>query len=228
MTFFLTEGIVLQTNNFQDYDQILTVFAQHEGMIKLIVKGANRPKRRGGSVTSPLTKLEIIYARGKGELLKCRTLSLLNAHLFLRENLSWLEAACEMAQGILLSQFPNQPAPALYALFQAYLEKIPTMSDPQLLTASFYIKLLRHDGLLGITPQTSACSTCGEPLTQHYLSAGECFCRKHAPLNSLAFDQEEISFLILLGYCQTYQQLGDVPLSPEFFQKIKLFFKEQF
>ena len=107
MEVYRTEGIVLQSLNFQDYDRILTVFTRNEGIIKLIVKGANRVKQRGGVVTAPLTHLEILYAKSRGELLKCSSLTLINANLDLRKNLSTLEAACEMTQAILSSQFPN-------------------------------------------------------------------------------------------------------------------------
>jgi DNA repair protein RecO (recombination protein O) len=226
MEIYRTEGIVLQTLNFQDYDRILTVFSQNEGIIKLIVKGANRVKQRGGVITAPLTHLEILYAKSKGELLKCHSLTLLNANLDLRKNLACLEAACEMTQAVLQSQFPNAPAPALYALLQAYLDKIPGMQDPNLLVASFYLKLLRHDGMLKITPLGSVCSACGLPLTDQSLSGGESYCLKHAPLNSLFFSEEEISYIILLGYCQTYQQLADITLSTEFLAKLNKFFTE--
>ena len=226
MEIYRTEGIVLQTINFQDYDRILTVFSQNEGVIKLFVKGANRIKQRGGVVTAPLTHLEILYTKSKGDLLKCSSLTLLNAHLDLRTNLTTLEAACEMTQAVLQSQFPNSPAPSLYALLTAYLDKTPGMQDPYLLVASFYLKLLRHDGLLKITPLGSVCAACGLPLTDQHLSGGDSYCSKHAPLNSLFFSEEEISYLILLGYCQTYQQLADITLTAEFLVKLKQFFVE--
>jgi DNA repair protein RecO (recombination protein O) len=106
------------------------------------------------------------------------------------------------------------------------LDKIPDIHDPYLLVASFYLKLLRHDGMLKITPLGSVCSACGEPLTEQSLSGGDSYCLKHAPLNSLFFSEEEISYIILLGYSQTYQQLADVTLSTDFFAKLKQFFVE--
>lgn len=226
MNTYRTEGVVLQANNFQDYDQILTIFTLDEGLIKLIVKGANHLKRRGGITTSPLTQLEVEYAKGKSEILKCKSLSVLNSNLKLRDNLSALEAGCEIIRAIQISQQPNISAPDLYHLLNSYLEKIPTMPNPAILSASFYLKVLRHDGLLGITPNDGVCSVCSAPLAMHYVSSGECFCRAHAPSGTLSFDQEEINLIVLLAYCRSFNQLSDILISSDNFAKIQSLFTQ--
>jgi DNA repair protein RecO (recombination protein O) len=226
MQTYRTEGIILQANNFQDYDQILTVFTLDEGIIKLFVKGANHFKRRSGTVTSPLTQLEIDYTRGKSEILKCKTLSVLNLNLKLRDSLTALEAGCEIIRAIQVSQQPNISTPDLYKLMNGYLEKIPTFSDPAILTTSFCLKVLRHDGLLGITPNDAICSLCTIPLAKYYVASGECFCSAHAPSGSLCFDQEEINLIVLLAYCRNFQQLSDIELTPDHIAKLKNFFMQ--
>lgn len=228
MQTYRTEGIILQAHNFQDYDQILTIFTLEEGVIKLFVKGANHFKRRGGVSTTPLTQLEIEFTRGNSEILKCKSLSTLNSNLKLRDKLSVLEAGCDIIRALQMSQHPYQPAPNLYHLLNSYLEKIPNFVDPAILSASYSLKILRHDGLLGITPNDAVCSLCNIPLVQHYIFSGECFCRLHAPNGHLAFDQEEINTIILLAYCRSFQQLSDIELHPDHSAKIKHLFMQTY
>jgi DNA repair protein RecO (recombination protein O) len=48
-----TEGIVLHTLSYRDYDQILTVFTREAGVIKLVMRGGLSPRRQGrGSATA--------------------------------------------------------------------------------------------------------------------------------------------------------------------------------
>lgn len=224
MQTYRTEGVILQACNFQDYDQILTLFTHDEGIVKLIVKGANRPKQRGGAITTPLTRLEIEYSKGRNEIQKCQSLSLLNPHLNLRNHLPALEASCEIIKSIQRTQQPSVPAKNLYVLLNRYLEKIPDFNDPFILSASFMLKILRHDGLFTIAPQETRCSVCTTPLNSHFLFAGEAFCSQHAPNGSLCFSSEEIDLMILLAYCRHFDPLTHIPMTPDLYQKIKEFF----
>src|SRR5262249_2066634 len=107
------EGVIVKALPFNDYDQILTVFTEQEGMIKLIVKGAYSRKRGHGAATSPLIKAEFIYSKGRGELDNCSEISPLNAHLKLRSSWNVLQAAGSMVQAVLHTQQLHKPAPLL-------------------------------------------------------------------------------------------------------------------
>lgn len=222
MQAYRTEGIILQALNFQDYDRILTVFTSHEGLIKLFLKGANRP--RMGNVTSPLTRAEFVYTLGNSDLYSCREISAITQYLPLRQSLATLEAAGEILKATLTSQLANVPAPDLYTLLSSYLEKLPLMRDPQALVASFCLKLLRHDGLF--SPE-SVCAVCQRPLEEYYIVSGEAFCPQHAPPYSLQFPQEEMTLLLQLAYCRTFAEVAHLQLSNELRQKIAQFFSSQ-
>lgn len=224
MNTYRCEGIILQTLNFQDYDRILTVFSFEEGLIKLIVKGANRVGQQYNACATPFTRAEFVYSKGKSELLKCREISILQQNLALRNRLAALEAACDMAHAILASQEHHNPAPDLYRLFSSYLEKTAHFPDPYTLAASFRLKILRHDGLFGLTP---ACSTCSLPLTAHRAYMGESYCAQHAPSNSILFTEEEINSILLLTYCTLFSQIEEISGTNLWSEKITPFFKAQ-
>lgn len=219
---YRTEGIILKAFNFQDFDKILTVFSPEMGLIKLVVKKANS-KKMTGHMTMPLTRAEFVFTKGNSELLKCQEISLVNAHLPLRDDLDSLEAACEILQVILDSQAANTPSPDLYALSAYYLNKIGTASNPHLLTSSFRLKVLRHDGLLGLG---DVCAGCMAPLKTSFVSAGQCYCVAHAPHHAIKLDEEELTIATILAYCQTLSQIQDIELTPELREKIKKLFLE--
>lgn len=209
---------------FQDYDLILTLFTAEEGVIKLIIKRALFPKKNGSSIPVPLTLVECIYAKGRGELYKCHEISLLHAHLRIRDNLSTLEAACDMIQSILMCQPLHSPAPELYFLFKTYLEKLPLGADARAFITSFNLKILRHEGLMEIAPN---CSICSCALTVHYLSLGEIFCQTHRPIQYQILSEEDMAYLLQLAHCTAFSQLVPIKLTDEFYEKMRLFFKER-
>jgi len=146
MQTYRCEGIILHTLNFGDYDQIVTVFSFEIGLLKFIVKKGNSTKH--GLKNTPLTKAEFVYTQGKSELFKLKELSGLNHYLTLRKNLRHLDTACECLRAIRASQMLHKPAPDLYGLLEAYLDRIPLIHNLPNLESSFKLKILRHEGIL--------------------------------------------------------------------------------
>lgn len=217
MQLLRTEGIILQERVFQDYDAILTVFSTDLGVIKMIAKGAHRPQKRSSMVTTPLTHAEFVYTQGRSELLKCSEISVKRHSAYLRHTLPVLESACDMAQAVCLSQWPDKASPNLYLLLNSYLENLHQMVDPYVLASSFRLKLLRHDGLLKLQ---SKCSVCSELLPTHYIAAGESVCAIHASEHAVAFSADEIAVVYLLAHCRVFSEIADLVLEPLLRQKI--------
>lgn len=223
MQTYRTEGIILHAFKFKDFDQIITLFAPEEGVIKLVVKGAFSSKNGKGTLTAPLSHTEVVYTKGQSELYSCREISMLNQHLSLRGNIALLEAAFDLIQATFDSQMLHKPAPDLYRLLVSYLGKLPAFSQPNTLSASYRLKILRHEGLLAVK---STCSTCGIELQHLFISEGESYCRGHAQAYSIEFQPEESSLLEKLAYCKTFSEIDNLVVVPEFGQKIKLIFKD--
>lgn len=144
------EGIILHTLDYQDYDQIITVFSKEEGMIKFIIKGAKSYQKRQGITTAPLTRAEFLYTRGKSDLWKCQEMTILDYQLALRNNLVYLQTAFDFVKALQATQTGSKPAPELYQLLTIYLGRLPLSRGPANLAASFRLKLLCHEGVFTV------------------------------------------------------------------------------
>lgn len=212
-----TQGVILSTLNYQDYDVILTVFTLDRGLIKFFFKGGNNKKRRQGSSLDPLTCAEFMYNKGKGDFYFCNEVSPINAYLDIRKDLKYLEAGCNLLRTIQQTQFPEKPSLPLYQLLLRFLGHIPKVNVPENLDLSFKLKVMRHDGIFGVTP---ACTACKAPLKEHCVYERESFCSIHAPTGSQLFSEKEADLLLVLAYCRTLSEIPDSPIDPIFREKI--------
>ncbi len=224
MTIHRTEGIVLKAFKFRDYDQILSIFTPGDGLLKLIIKNALSAKRGRGALTAPFTRAEFIYSPSRGELCPCSEVSLINQHLYLRNHLPILEAATEMLQATIMTQMPNKAAPDLYKLLAVYLEKLESIQPPHLLSTSYFLKVLRHDGLLRLQDHCSVCPA--SSLETLFLSEGETFCSKHSPSQALQFLNSEYILLNTLAFCTTFKELTHAVCPKDFSIQVKQLFRE--
>lgn len=216
------EGTILRSLLFRDYDRILTVFSLEAGLIKFVIKGINKKFL----AATPFTVAEFIYLPGKNDLHKCQEMTPFHSHLPLRNSLACLEVACEMSKTILQTQPAETPTPLLYSLFQWTLHKIPLVKDPYVLLLSFYLKLLKHEGLLHlITSENQCCSQCNTPLQESHLMGGEFFCSSHAPATAIAFAEEEMKWLSILASLSSFQEIKEMVIAKESREKIHMFCK---
>ncbi|MBA3603193.1 MAG: DNA repair protein RecO [Parachlamydiaceae bacterium] len=196
-----SEGVVLHALKYGDYDQILTVFTREEGLIKLIVKGAYRNQKKATS-TAPLTQAEFIYAKRQSTLFLCQEKSVINYHLGLRESLERLEGACALVKSLTATQVELKPAHLVYELLICYMERLSQAQAKQVqnLVSSFQLKLLRHEGLFGLTPH---CKQCNEDLVNHYIVQGENFCKEHKPDQGISLTAFEAQAVFTLAFSRS-------------------------
>jgi DNA repair protein RecO (recombination protein O) len=197
MSTYRTEGIILQAVKFQDFDQIVTCFTGEEGILRFMVKGALNPKLGKAALTAPLSRAEFIYSKGRSELYSCREISMLNSHLALRENVLIMESAFDHLQAVRATQMPQKGAPELYKLLLIYLEKLPLIPDPKVLSSSFRLKTLRHEGLLNFD-------------SSHFSS----------------FLDVECELLYALATLRSFAELAELRVSPMLCQKVRHLFEE--
>lgn len=218
-----TEGIVIQAVAFRDYDQIVTLFTPDNGLVKAILKGSNRKGRKSGGPCSPLTRIELSWTDGKGEIGRGEEFFTTHHYAALRQNLVLLEAGCDLLRAIQQSQFVGKASPDLYKLLLYYLDKLSTSPDPAVVTASFRLKLLKHEGLLSIPFH---CFACQEPLKDAFYHSGAVFCAKHRPPMGILLSMDETTLMESLANCQSYSSLVKIILTPSLSKKITTFFSE--
>lgn len=218
-----TEGIVVNSIPFQDYDRIITVVTPDEGLIKFIFKGSASTKSGKASSTTPLTVAEFIYSKGRSDLLKGHEISPLDHQLALRNNLNTLEAACDMLQIINATQMPGKSCTNLYKLLLAYLKKLPFAHDPATLSTSFRLKTLRHEGMWR---SFSKCCQCSLELNDGYILGGTSYCKLHMPPNSIEISFSERDIFEMLAFSRDLNLLSSLPMTQELSKKAKLLFED--
>ena len=214
MTTEKAEGLVLRTLDYKDRQKIITLFTPTRGLISLIIKGITRKKSHLLTLSSPFTQGEYHFHIGRSELYTFKDGTPLATHHNLRSDLSLIETAATMAKALLLTQLPGKSTPALYALILAYLKELPNF-NPNILSSSFHLKLLKHDGLLSLSPH---CAVCNQKPTHLFLC--EPYCQLHAPSRSHPFDESEWETLITLTEARSFAALKKRSLSEALHQKI--------
>lgn len=213
-----TEGIVLRSQDYKERHRIITLFTP-QGLTSLIVRGISRKNARLLTLTSPFCHGEYLYRKGHSELLSFRDGAVLDDHFHLRSSLKSLQTAGSLATAILTSQLPGKPAHALFTLYKLYHKHIAHFQEPDALIASFYLKLLKHEGLLSLSP---TCASCDNP--SHRLREGESFCSQHSMANDIPFSLPEWDLLLALDNCSQFSILRSLSLSPHLAQKIHSLF----
>ena len=119
------EGLVMNCRPLGENDRLLTLLSEAEGMVRLAVPGARRP-RSSMAAAVPLTLLRL-QAGGRGELKRVRQLQVLHSHGALGERLETLAAA----QGLMelgLALVPGaDPVPGLLADLLLQLQRLETV-----------------------------------------------------------------------------------------------------
>ncbi len=121
----LLEGLVMSCRPLGENDRLLTLLSEAEGMVRLAVPGARRP-RSSLAATVPLTLLRL-QVGGRGDLKRVRQLQVLHSHGALGERLETLAAA----QGLVelgLALVPGEdPVPGLLADLLLQLVRLETV-----------------------------------------------------------------------------------------------------
>jgi len=224
MEYQKTEGIILHLIPFGDSHQIVILFTLHAGLMKVMCYGSRSSKSKWHGLCRALTQVEIIYREKNSEIYECRDLTLIHSFDNLKQEYQQLEAACDLLYCLNRSQLVGKTAPKLYALLIYYLSKISQIHEPWILSLSFRLKLLRHDGLLDYP---FICQVCEESLLLNaFYAQNEAFCAKHACENSLFFAEEDLHLIYALTACPHYSGLTKLHLSAEIKSKVFALFED--
>jgi DNA repair protein RecO len=139
-----SKAIVLRSLFLKEQQKILTLFSEQFGIISLIIQ---KRGKQASCLSEPFCEGEFFFRTGSADLRKYHDGSILDIHLELRSQLSYLKTASAMAKAITTSQIPEKASSPLYALFSAFLKNIPRFTLQETLLTCFYLKILRHEGL---------------------------------------------------------------------------------
>lgn len=216
------EGIVIKSLPYQDNKRIFSLFTE-KGLLSFItdVKDS-RPETL--LVCSPLSKGEYVFAESKGGWKKIQDSSLNFSYLNFKSSYPLLDSASLCLKAIASSQLENKPAPLLYHLLKIYLEKIQEFQDPYIIASSFFLKVLRFEGLFSLD---EPCSYCENRPSQGFIDLKpSCGCYTHP--EGVFFDEIEWKQLKVLGLAKEIPLLKTLECSTELHEKIRKLFEDFF
>jgi DNA repair protein RecO len=209
-----TEGLLLQTIPYLSHQKILKILTSDAGLITLLAKNKSLQP-----FTQPFLIAEWVYTIGKGEIHTLKDASLCQDLSELRESYSVISAAGLIAQDLLKSQCPEKNGRGPYALAVAYFQKLPKSLSLEAMIASFRLKLLLHDGLLGLQNE---CVHCGAPALS--LDEGGSYCHIHRSPHSTPFSVQEWELLHEITFARQFQSLQNIKIEQSLQKKIEQLF----
>ena len=184
---YSTEAVVLRSIRLGEADRVLHLYTAAHGRVGAVAKGVRKTLSRFGARLEPLSHVELVLHRGRGELETVTAAQLVHSHRKAREDYYRFSVGTIGAEAMLRlfsEEESNERAFTALTRFLDLLDDAPHAADrPALdpLGLAFQLKLL---WLAGYLPHLSGCAECGaerEPLVGYSTRAGGAVCARCAP-----------------------------------------------
>jgi DNA repair protein RecO (recombination protein O) len=155
-----TEAVFLKGTNWRESSRILSAFSKDYGKVKLVAKGARRPKSKYGAALEPLTHAQVIfYKRETKDLYTLSEASVVESFEGVKNDLEKFSQAAVAAEMLERSLAPEDANPGLYGFFIEFLSVLnqTTPEEGRLLLLAFHLNLSIR---LGFEPQIEHCLGC--------------------------------------------------------------------
>jgi DNA repair protein RecO (recombination protein O) len=185
---YRTEAVVLRSIRLGEADRVLHLYTEAHGRVGAVAKGVRKTMSRFGARLEPLSHVELLLPRGRGELQPVTAAQLIRSHREAREDYYRFSVGTIGAEAMLRlfsEEEANERAFTALTRFLDLLDRSPhSAGRPNLdpLGLAFQLKLL---WLAGYLPHVTACAECGaerEPLVGYSPRAGGAVCASCAPV----------------------------------------------
>jgi DNA repair protein RecO (recombination protein O) len=179
---YSTEAVVLRSIRLGEADRVLHLYTEARGRVGAVAKGVRKTMSRFGARLEPLSHVELVLHRGRGELETVTAAQLIRSHRNAREDYYRFSVGMIGAEAMLRlfsEEEANERAFTALTRFLDLLDRTPHAADrPALdpLGLAFQLKLL---WLAGYLPHVLACAECGaedEPLVGYSTRSGGAVC----------------------------------------------------
>ncbi len=143
----IVTGLALKVGPLGENDRLLTLLTHQEGILRIAVPGARRPKSKLAA-TSSLTFLEL-QVGGKSKLLRARQIKILQSFSNLGETLETLAAAQSLAELSFLLVGNNDPQPEILEAILIHLKRLQQKEISQLAVLANCVQACTHLLALG-------------------------------------------------------------------------------
>ncbi|MFT5370179.1 MAG: DNA repair protein RecO (recombination protein O) [Candidatus Latescibacterota bacterium] len=193
-----TEGLILRSFRMSESSKVVVVYTRDLGKVRLVAKGARRPKSKFGASLEPLTwGRYVFYKRENRELQTLSEGDIVYPFEAVKQHYGRLAAGyvvCEVLDHMTEDEDRN---PMLFRLALDTLEWIGNIETPALDMPIWYFQL-KAAGELGYRPHLSGCVQCGKRLDGKRLGfspmLGGVLCTQHAGLG-MSISQNTVGFL---------------------------------
>jgi len=184
---YSTEAVVLRSIRLGESDRVLHLYTEAHGRVGAVAKGVRKTMSRFGARLEPLSHVELVLHRGRGELETVTAAQIVRSHRESREDYYRFSVGMIGAEAMLRlfsEEEANERAFTALTRFLDVLDATPHSAErPALdpLGLAFQLKLL---WLAGYLPHVSACAECGAeqvPLVGYSTRAGGAVCAGCAP-----------------------------------------------
>ena len=162
---YTTEAVVLRSMRLGEADRVLHLYTEAHGRIGAVAKGVRKTMSRFGARLEPLSHVDLVLHRGRGELQTVTAAQLVRSHRETREDYYRFSVGMIGAEAMLRlfsEEEANERAFTALTRFLDLLDELPSQADarPPLdpLALSFQLKLLWLSGYL---PHLGSCTECG-------------------------------------------------------------------
>ena len=199
------EGLCIKASPLGENDRLITILTDEQGLVRLAVPGARRPKSSLAAAT-PLNYLSL-QIFGKRNLKSVRQIKILKSYSGLGKNIECLTAAQAITELTFLlvgnnDQQQNYLSCVLAHLDRIYLYEVPTEEDIKMLAMSIQ-SLIHLLAIGGINLPIHHCCKTGELLIPPlgdwewccYYLPNEGFSSIEDPLSSLKINASEVALL---------------------------------
>ncbi len=161
------KGICLRVSSLGENDRLLTLLSEKEGITRLAVPGAKRPRSSlSGAVPLTLIEIQVVGRRG---LARVKQLKVLQNFSRVGQRLETLAAAQALAEMSMLLVGNDEPLPGMLDLILMHWERLETISKatpPDLdTTLAIGVQALVHMlAIGGYALPVQECCRSGEPL----------------------------------------------------------------
>jgi DNA repair protein RecO (recombination protein O) len=179
---YSTEAVVLRSIRLGEADRVLHLYTEAHGRVGAVAKGVRKTMSRFGARLEPLSHVDLVLHRGRGELETVTAAQLVRSHREAREDYYRFSVGMIAAEAMLRlfsEEEANERAFTALTRFLDLLDETPhTVDRPVLdpLGLAFQLKLL---WLAGYLPHVTACAECGAeraPLVGYSTRAGGAVC----------------------------------------------------
>ncbi len=191
---YSTEAVVLRSIRLGEADRVLHLYTAVHGRVGAVAKGVRKTMSRFGARLEPLSHVELVLHRGRGDLETVTAAQLVRSHRETREDYYRFSVGMIGAEAMLRLFSEEEANERVFTAVTRFLDLLddhtrashdmPRASDrPTLdpLGLAFQLKLL---WLAGYLPHFTGCAECGaerETLVGYSTRAGGAVCARCAP-----------------------------------------------